>query len=913
MPELNRALWQRLSPLFDRALDLEMTARRDLLADVRLEDPGLAAALEGLLAEHQRVLASDFLETPPLDGQAPSLAGRVVGSYTLVSPLGMGGMGTVWLARRSDGRFEGSAAVKFVNLAGLDQAGHERFRREGTLLARLSHPHIARLLDAGITESGQPFLVLEYVEGTRIDRYASERRLDVAARLELFLQVADAVAHAHANLVVHRDLKPSNVLVDVDGQVKLLDFGIATLVASESTAGPTVTLGGALTPHYAAPEQVTGGPVTTATDVYALGVLLYQLLVGRHPTAPPGEAAHAVVLAALSTQDPPRPSEAARRLTTGDPAAATILQERQATPDRLRRCLRGDLDTIIGKALKKSPDERYQNVAAFADDLRRHLRSEPVTARADSVWYQLRKFAVRHRLEMGAAAGVMLALVAGTAIAVAQARTSARERDWALEQLRRAEATNDFSSFLLAQATPRGKPISNAELLAAGEGLIATRFKDDPRLRVHLLLTLADRYLEHQQFKDWGRVLKRAYDDSRTLADVGLRTHATCDWALHVAEQGNPKQALGLISDALRALPASRDHAEFESRCLLRESSAARMAGDGARSLAAAERAVSVEQRRGGAPGRELEPLGALALAYWTNQRYADADASFRRVSALLESQGLAETKTAAMHFNNWSAMLHDSGQLLAAAETGARAVRVARAADSENGASLAMLTTYGSALAAIGDHAAATAALDEALDKARAAGVPRRLIGLLSTAISAALEAGDAGRATGLLAEAERVLASDPSASPLSKGLVAVSAARAALARDEPARAVAFTQTAVQTLETATAQQTSLAPTLTFLARVLNAAGQYRDALAAGERALKLVSARQVGQSRSAPMGRALVEIAGARLGLSDQAGAREAAASALDHLIPTVGPNANVTARAQRLQRQLATGTSE
>ena len=628
----------------------------------------------------------------------------------------------------------------------------------------------------------------------------AEQRLDVAARLELFLQVADAVAHAHANLVVHRDLKPSNVLVDVDGQVKLLDFGIATLVASGSTADPTVTLGGALTPHYAAPEQVTGGPVTTATDVYALGVLLYQLLVGRHPTAPPGEAAHAAVLAALSTQEPPRPSEVARRLTTGDPAAATILQERQTTPDRLRRCFRGDLDTIIGKALKKSPDERYQNVAAFADDIRRHLRSEPVTARADSVWYQLRKFAVRHRLEMGAAAGVMLALVAGTAIAVAQARTSARERDWALEQLRRAEATNDFSSFLLAQATPRGKPISNAELLAAGEGLIATRFRDDPRLRVHLLLTLADRYLEHQQFKDWRRVLKRAYDDSRTLADVGLRTHATCDWALHVAEQGNPKQAMGLIADALRALPASRDHAEFESRCLLRESSAARMAGDGARALAAAERAVSVEQRRGGAPGRELEPLGALAIAYWNNQRYADADAMLSpRVGAARKpgpcrhqngGHAFQQLERDAARFGSAPGRGGDrraSGACRAGRRLGER--RVAGDADD------IWQRTRRDRRPCGGDRGIGRSARQGACRWCAAppdrSPRPRRFPPHWRQGMPVVRRA--------CWRKPSGCWPRDPSASPLSKGLVEVSAARAALARDEPARAVAFTQTAVQ------------------------------------------------------------------------------------------------------------------
>ena len=189
-------------------------------------------------------------------------------------------MGTVWLARRSDGRFEGDVAVKFVNLAVLDELTLERFRREGTVLARLSHPHIARLFDAGMGDSGQPYLVLEYVEGTRIDRYAAEQRLGIAARLELFLQVADAVAHAHANLVVHRDLKPSNILVDRHGQAKLLDFGVSALLGSESAGASTLTLAGsrALTPEHAAPEQLAGGAVTTATDVYALGVLLYQSL-----------------------------------------------------------------------------------------------------------------------------------------------------------------------------------------------------------------------------------------------------------------------------------------------------------------------------------------------------------------------------------------------------------------------------------------------------------------------------------------------------------------------------------------------------------------------------------------------------------------------------------------------------------
>ena len=239
MRESNRAVWGRLSPLLDRALDLDPAARRDLVASIRSDEPSVADALERLLAEHDRVAASDFLETAPFAPAAP-MEGRGVGDYTLVRPLGAGGMGTVWLAHRSDGRFEGSAAVKLLNLARLDAAGAERFRREGTVLARLGHPNIARLLDAGLTEQEQPFLVLEHVAGDRIDQYCDTRRLAPEQRLRLVLDVLGAVAQGHANLIVHRDLKPSNILVTADGTTELLDFGIAKLL--EDGTGASATL-----------------------------------------------------------------------------------------------------------------------------------------------------------------------------------------------------------------------------------------------------------------------------------------------------------------------------------------------------------------------------------------------------------------------------------------------------------------------------------------------------------------------------------------------------------------------------------------------------------------------------------------------------------------------------------------------
>jgi serine/threonine protein kinase len=349
MSELNPSLWQRLSPLLDRALDLEPTARHDLLAAVRHEDPTLAAALEDLLARHQRVLTSGFLDTPPLDGDAPpSMAGHAVGGYRLVRPLGTGGMGTVWLARRSDGRFEGSAAVKFLNLAVLDEVGHERFRREGTFLARLSHPHIARLLDAGVTGSGQPFLVLEYVEGTRIDRFAAERRLTIDARLALFQQVADAVAHAHANLVVHRDLKPSNVMVVRFGEVLVLDWGVAKVLEADGLAGTRVGTPGFMSPEQARGESATGA----ASDVFALGAVLFWMLTGATPDRTRDEAARH--LRAL----PARP------------------------PVRLR--------AIVLKCLAEDVAERYATAGDLAADLARYRAGQPVLAHRETA---LEKFA----------------------------------------------------------------------------------------------------------------------------------------------------------------------------------------------------------------------------------------------------------------------------------------------------------------------------------------------------------------------------------------------------------------------------------------------------------------------------------------------------------------------------------------
>ncbi|HUE84736.1 MAG TPA: protein kinase [Vicinamibacterales bacterium] len=463
MIRIDRGLWRALSPLLDQGLDLDADARDAWLASLEGERPELARILARLLKQHDRLLRSEFLESPAVIEDTPvSLTGQTIGPYTLEALLGMGGTGTVWRAHRSDGRFEGSVAVKLLNLALIDHHGDERFKREGTLLARLAHPHIARLLDAGVTSTAQPYLVLEYVDGIPIDRFADEHRLDPVARLELFLQVADAVAYAHAALIVHRDLKPSNILVGADRHIKLVDFGIGKLLEENSNPQSTVTIAtaNALTPEYAAPEQVRGEHVTTATDIYALGVLLHTLLTGRHPTGDDCRSS-ADHLHAVLDRDPVRASAAVIGPTPSEADARAAL--RQSTPERLRRLYRGDIDNVLGKALEKTPGRRYASVTALTDDIRRFLNHEPISVHGQAWSYRTAKFARRHRWPVAAALVAVVMLTTGLVIAERQ-RMVAERRFGELRQLSQQVFDLDNKIQGLAGATEAREALVAASL-----------------------------------------------------------------------------------------------------------------------------------------------------------------------------------------------------------------------------------------------------------------------------------------------------------------------------------------------------------------------------------------------------------------------------------------------------------------
>jgi serine/threonine-protein kinase len=430
-PKPDLRLWQELSPYLDHALEMDDVGRAAWLASIREQNPTLARELETLLDDYRVLQEERFLEQPSLMLPVhPTMAGQTIGAYKLIEPIGQGGMGSVWLAERSDGRFERRAAVKFLNIALAGSGAGERFKREGTILGRLAHPHIAQLLDAGVGGSGQPYLVLEHVSGEHIDRYCDVGALDIKSRVRLFIDVLAAVAHAHANLIVHRDIKASNVLVSAEGQVKLLDFGIAKLLENEGQPDAVTILtgnaGSAMTLLYATPEQVTGGTVTTATDVYALGVLLYVLLAGQHP-AGPGPHSSADLIKNIVDIEPTRLSDVIARTPAED--AKKIATGRATTSDKLRRLLRGDLDTIVAKALKKNPRERYASVTAFAEDLRRYMEQEPIAARPETITYRATKFARRNRTAVALATLALITSFAGLIGTTIQARTANRERN----------------------------------------------------------------------------------------------------------------------------------------------------------------------------------------------------------------------------------------------------------------------------------------------------------------------------------------------------------------------------------------------------------------------------------------------------------------------------------------------------
>jgi len=682
---LTESRWKELSPLLDRLLDATPSERASILSELDARDALLATDLRSLLDEHRRLGEQGFLEGSASEAPAPAtLAGQTVGAYMLRSEIGMGGMGSVWLADRTDGRYSGQVAVKLLSASRVGRQGEARFRREGTILARLRHPHIAHLVDAGVSASGQPYLVLEYVSGQRIDEYCDSHQLGVEARVRLFLDVLSAVSYAHAQLIVHRDIKPSNVLVGADGTVKLLDFGIAKLLEDDSGGEEDTALTREgemmLTPEYASPEQLRGEPVTTATDVYALGVLLYVLMAGEHPVGPVSSPAD--LMRAIVEDEAVRLSTAVSERRRAPALLEEAAARRDATPRRLRAALQGDLENIVAKALKKAPAERYPSVSALADDLRRHIEHRPVSARPDSLRYRTVKFVRRNRTAVELGALVVAALAAGLLGTVSQARRATRQaaradeqarsavaqRDFALLQLGHAEALNELNAYLVIDAVPAGKPQTSRELLARAEEMVRSQEGETAANRAELLLQVGELYQHQQEMKKALPLFEEADALARTQPEPSTRARAACSLADARLVQGNSDAAERLVGEALGVLPQRPEYGVQRAKCLMTASDIAMHRQDSPGGIA---RALEARRslRASGMPFVLLDDdiSGQLAIAYRVNGRARDAAVEWEASFARLTRLGRTRTDRAAATLNNWALALSSLGRLLEA------------------------------------------------------------------------------------------------------------------------------------------------------------------------------------------------------------------------------------------------------
>jgi eukaryotic-like serine/threonine-protein kinase len=582
--------------MLDVVLDLPPGERASYLDAAHL-DPDLRRRVDDLVAA---AAASDgLLDSPAIEHAAPLIAemsggvnaaaaaGQRVGSYRLVHELGSGGMAVVWLAEREDGQFQQQVAIKFVKQGLLSRDAQRRFLQERQILARLQHPAIAKLLDGGVTTEGTPYFVMERVEGASVTTYCREHDLDVPARLQLFLHICDAVQYAHRNLIVHRDLKPSNILVDRDGHVKLLDFGIAKLTGdAHESGGAPVTVERALTPEYAAPEQLRGEPVSTSTDVFALGVVLHEMLTGERP----------------------------------DPRGHT-------------RRLRGDLDRIVLKAMHEAPERRYASAEALAADVRRHLDGLPVAARGDALSYRAGKFLGRHRIAAGAGALVLLTLVGGLVATTWQARRARLEAH-------KAEAVKDFLKTILAAADPEqtsGREPSIRQVLDAGAQRIEGELRDQPDVQSEVAGVIGSAYQALGEYERVAQLLqadldrRRRIDGPRSLAVAGLLTHI----ADARYEQSRFDEAGRMYDEALSIEREGRGARTVQVAELLWDiAGVARNRGDlaGAESLDREALAICIE-RRGADSAEAVGVRESLAILYSQDGRFAEAAAEQSKVA----------------------------------------------------------------------------------------------------------------------------------------------------------------------------------------------------------------------------------------------------------------------------------------
>jgi serine/threonine protein kinase len=645
---ITAADWKRLSPLLDAALDLAPAQREAWLATLPPEHADLREALTDLLARRRAIETDDFLARLPEFSAAPGAiklgAGAIVGPYRLLRELGQGGTSSVWLAELADGSIKRNVALKLPHLGLVDRGIEQRIAREREILAGLEHPHIARLYDAGVDERGRPYLALEYVDGVPPDEYCRAERLNLREKLLLFLNILRAVAFAHARLIVHRDLKPNNILIAAGSDVRLLDFGIARLLQplanarAPHAAHHTLTGAAALTPAYAAPEQFTGQPVTVATDVYSLGVILFELLTGVSPYAPAARSLGAFELEVLHVEPP--------------------LMSRVARPADVRD-LRGDLDAVVAKAVEKNPADRYASVEAFALDIERHLAAEPIAARPRSLAYVARKFLRRNAWPLSIGSGVVLLLAGALGFAVLQWKNAERQRVMAVERLADSRAAEEFTATVLIENIRPGQTLTFEQLIARSEQIAQDTGSNDLRTRIFATDFLSSWYSANGLYRNAEAILTRTINtlpSGEPLVGATLR----CRRARLRNELGRREDAVAVLDDLIAR--ADADDA-IASRCLLERSLVAASNADAPGALAFALEA----QRRYDLTGVEsvfdrTDILISIGGAYGILGEFGPAHAQYSDALRLFEAAGRSDSRAAANLRDDWSAIWMNSG-----------------------------------------------------------------------------------------------------------------------------------------------------------------------------------------------------------------------------------------------------------
>jgi eukaryotic-like serine/threonine-protein kinase len=844
MNKLAAEQWRQIFELLDTVLELPSEQRAAWVDALDESRSALKPALRELLARRASLETGDFLNGLPQftrveAGPAPvgvePSAGHQVGPYCLVRQLGRGGMGTVWLAERSDGAFQRRVALKLPHV-GWSGALAERMARERDILASLEHQNIARFYDAGVDQLGRPYIAMEYVEGQPIDSYCRERALGLRESLVLMLDVIKAVAHAHTRLVVHRDLKPGNILVSADGSAHLLDFGVAKLLDSAADPVHTQFAGRALTPDYAAPEQIKGEPVSTATDIYSLAVVCYELLAGARPYKLKVRSA-AQLEAAIAEVDPLLASEA-----TTDPAR--------------RRQLRGDLDAILNQAMKKDPHARYATVAAFGDDLQRYLRGQPVLARPDTFLYRTHKFAARNRAAVVASVAVAIALIAAAAVSTWQARTAAQQRNRALTLLAQNNAVSDFVDRMLTEVASPGEPITVDTLVERGEALASSASQNSPEHQAAILLMLADYYAAFDHPDKAEALLQRALDLTSNSSDVGLRAELICEQA---GESGarDPAASQRAIQAALR-MPGLPDDAA--ANC-------SRQSGHVYLLTGAAQEALQVETvalqklrvTQPANPLLEAIMLSDIASAQQLSGDPAAADRSFAAALDKFAEIGRAEHPMVTNLWNAWANADDATGDFVGALDKYEHALGNATKHAVGGQPPIVLVFNYARMLAQLGRLDAALSLYERDLPRAEQAGSRKTMVnGLLGkTRVLLALGQTQAAQAAFDTAAAE-IGTNVARETPEGIGAYAVEAKLAAAHGDLSHAVEAYTH-AVDFFERRQLKIGALAAALYGRGEVHLLAGDTQAALADAQRALEISRTLQGQKHASAHTGLSL------------------------------------------------------